>query len=120
MKIIIILCISFLSIVFLYIIYARQDNKINDFETKYSDCNENENILQNRINDMQEEITKLNKMKIADEMIFQYTRCLNIPRSPSCKDGTICRSRQIDCNKYRLVLENDPIAMERIKIAISQ
>jgi len=65
----------------------------------------------------------LAKIKFADENIFNFIRCINIPQSPTCApvgDGsgeTVCRSRQINCNKLKLVLENDPVAVERMKVA---
>lgn len=75
-------------------------------------------LEQNRI--LRENNDYLQKIKFADENIFDFMRCINIPRTPACKsvdDSGICRSRQIDCNKIKLVLENDPIAVERMKIA---
>jgi hypothetical protein len=60
-------------------------------------------------------------IKFADENIFKFIRCINIPQSPVCArtgtGGTVCRSKLIDCNKFKLVLENDPVAVERMKLA---
>uniref|UniRef100_A0A6C0LR72 Uncharacterized protein n=1 Tax=viral metagenome TaxID=1070528 RepID=A0A6C0LR72_9ZZZZ len=72
-----------------------------------------------------QELEHLNKyltdVKLADENIFNFIRCINIPQTPICKgvegNSNICRSKQIDCNKWKLVLENDPIASERMKLA---
>jgi hypothetical protein len=80
------------------------------------------------VNDLAEHLKKRNKylehVKTVDEYIFNFIRCINIPRSPLCKgvegDSNICRSRQIDCNKFKLVLENDPIAVDRMKLATDQ
>lgn len=72
---------------------------------------------------LQQRNNYLEKVKAADENIFNYIRCINIPRVPSCfhdPTGTVCRSRQIDCNKFKLVLQNDPVAVERMKIATDQ
>lgn len=72
---------------------------------------------------LQQRNNYLEKVKAADENIFNYIRCINIPRTPTCfhdPTGTVCRSRQIDCNKFKLVLENDPIAVERMKVATDQ
>jgi len=77
--------------------------------------------LRTQITRLQSENEKLSKIKFADENIFQFLRCLNVPQSPTCAatgtGGTVCRSRLIDCNKYKLVLENDPVAVERMKVA---
>ena len=90
----------------------------------------NENInLSNENVSLRNNIDYLKKVIVADENIFKFIRCINIPMTPVCeikKDGgsrvpngkaTVCRSRQIDCNKFRLVLERDPIAKERMRIA---
>ena len=84
----------------------------------------NEKIKSKKSLDMVNDIKKKHKylwdVKIADENVFNYIRCINIPRTPACKDttsGQICRTRQIDCNKFKLVLENDPVALERLKLA---
>lgn len=80
---------------------------------------------------------KLNHIKIVDEQLFKFIRCINIPQTPVCKNvelsstsnqplygqgkkvgnSSVCRSRFIDCNKFRLLLEQDPVAIERMKIA---
>jgi len=77
--------------------------------------------LRAQIDHLQLENNRLAKIKFADENLFQYLRCLNVPQSPTCAPtgtgGTVCRSRLIDCNKYKLVLENDPVAVERMKVA---
>ena len=78
-------------------------------------------LEQNRV--LRENNDYLQKIKFADENIFDFMRCINVPRTPACKDvdnSGICRSRQIDCNKIKLVLQNDPIAVERMKIATDQ
>lgn len=66
------------------------------------------------------QITNLNKIINADKNIFNYIRCINVPQTPTCttKDNgdNVCRSRFIDCNKFKLVIQNDPIAVERMKI----
>lgn len=72
------------------------------------------------IDEMKKNQKYLWDVKIADENVFNYIRCINIPRTPACKDttsGQICRTRQIDCNKFKLVLENDPVSLDRLKLA---
>lgn len=68
-----------------------------------------------------EQIDQLNKIINADKNIFDYIRCINVPQTPSCvtknNNDVVCKSRQIDCNKFKLVLLNDPVAVERMKIA---
>lgn len=78
------------------------------------------------LKEMRDRANYLAKIKFADENIFNYIRCINIPQAPTCapanrsndpNKGIICRSRQIDCNKLKLVLENDPVAVNRMKVA---
>jgi len=72
------------------------------------------------ISEMKKNQKYLWDVKIADENVFNYVRCINIPRTPACKDttsGQICRTKQIDCNKFKLVLENDPVSLDRLKLA---
>jgi|SRR5271154_1081210 len=119
-----ILIIFFLALGF--IIYTmRQGNKYEElYKSKFKLVNSNEDLIA-EIARLKKNSEYLQRVKIADENIFDYIRCINIPRSPACKgvedgESNICRSRQIDCNKYKLVLENDPIAIERTKIATDQ
>lgn len=60
------------------------------------------------------------KIKFADENIMYYTRCINDPRKKVCKDTNdnkgICRARFQDCNKMRGIIENDPVAVYRMKL----
>ena len=55
-----------------------------------------------------------------DENIFNYIKCINVPRTPTCDSvktgGGVCRSRQIDCNKFKLYLTEDPVAVARMKL----
>jgi hypothetical protein len=57
----------------------------------------------------------------SDENIFAYMRCLNIPQKPICKptsDGqTVCRSKLINCAQYIKIINEDPIAVQRMKLA---
>jgi cell division protein FtsB len=93
----------------------------------------NENYqLKNQIQDLTKQIQDLKNqndylehIKQADESIFNFIRCINIPRTPACRtinesNQKICRSKQIDCNKLKLVLENDPVTVDRMKIATEQ
>lgn len=85
---------------------------VNDYES-----------LKKELTDVKKRANELAKIKFADENIFNFIRCINIPQSPTCASvgngsrETVCRSRQIDCNKLKLVLENDPVAIERMKVA---
>ena len=83
--------------------------------------NKTQNDLSKIIQDLKKENDYLSKVKFADENIFQLIRCINIPQSPTCSSTntgeTVCRSKLIDCNKFKLVLLNDPIAVERMKVA---
>ena len=85
-----------------------------------------------RVQTLAKENEYLKRVKNVDDTIFEFIRCINVPKSPTCKStlddnstsslippnqANICRSRQIDCNKYKLLLIKDPVGIERMKMA---
>jgi hypothetical protein len=125
-----IIIIFFISIFFIIYI-LRIGNQYEELSKIKTTATNNNSELLNQINSLTKQNDYLNKVKTADEQIFDYIRCINIPRTPACKGvedtgrpfdeaSNVCRSRQIDCNKYKLVLENDPVAVERMKVATQQ
>lgn len=94
---------------------------------------EENNQLTSTISLLKKENADLRAIKYADDNIFQFIRCINIPQYPICSPtdpntdptkgsdpgsgGVACRSKQINCNWFKLVLENDPVAVERMKQA---
>lgn len=114
---IIILVIAILG----FIIYKlRWENHTDNLVHTQSDLeNENKRIL-NENAELKNVNKKLSDIKFADENIFKFIRCINIPQAPVCAEtatGTVCRSKLINCNDYKLVLLNDPVAIERMKVA---
>lgn len=114
---ILIICVIVIGFM-IYII--RQNDTVASLENKIT----TEKVKTKESLDMVSDIKRKQKylwdVKIADENIFNYIRCINIPRTPACKNttsGEICRTRQIDCNKFKLVIENDPVSLERLKLA---
>uniref|UniRef100_A0A6C0C8Y7 Uncharacterized protein n=1 Tax=viral metagenome TaxID=1070528 RepID=A0A6C0C8Y7_9ZZZZ len=109
------------AIVIGFVIYiVRQGDTIVALEKKVNDEKAKAKDSLDMASDIKKNQKYLWDVKIADENIFNYIRCINIPRTPACKDttsGQICRTRQIDCNKFKLVLENDPVSLERLKLA---
>ena len=60
------------------------------------------------------------KIKHADENIMYYTRCINDPRKNVCKvvdsnNQDYCSARFMDCNKFKGIVESDPVAIQRMK-----
>lgn len=101
------------------------------YQKKLRNCIKNKNIVQEYTNKLTEQHRSslkerfyLDRIRMADENIFSYLRCINVPRKPSCRKTPtgemICRSRLIDCNKLKLILENDPIAVSRIRLFTDQ
>lgn len=90
----------------------RNSSRLNDdLET------ENEK-LSKELKRSKKQIDLLQKIKNADENIFDFIRCINIPQVKTCREidnGQVCRSRQINCNHLKLLLEDDPIAKLRMK-----
>ena len=116
------LIIFFLIIIVIFIIYiARKQNQYDKLlESKSDLTNTNETKL-NEIAKLKAINKKLLAIKFADENIFKFIRCINIPQTPVCvatgTGGSVCRSKLIDCNNFKLVLFNDPVAVERMKMA---
>ena len=104
----------------IFIIYLiRLGNNYKILENKYEKSVKFANESAKKLNDNKKTYKYLWDVKLADENVFNFIKCINFPKTPSCKDtgdGTICRSRQIDCNKFKLVLENDPISVQRMKL----
>lgn len=125
------LAIITLIFAFVYIYVARLKNQLNNINVTQSDITDESILLSNLITKLKKENEQLKKIVIADENIFSFIRCINVPQTPSCKTttdengdpniprgtATVCRARQIDCNKYKLLFETDPIIKERILLA---
>lgn len=125
------LAIITLIFAFVYIYVARLKNQLNNINVAQSDITDESILLSNLITKLKKENEQLKKIVIADENIFSFIRCINVPQTPSCKTtmdengdpniprgtATVCRARQIDCNKYKLLFETDPIIKERILLA---
>jgi len=113
--------LSFFAIVIGFTIYIiRQGDATVSLEKQLATAKINNQKSIDMVTDIKKNQKYLWDVKIADENVFDYIRCINIPRTPACKDttsGQICRTRQIDCNKFKLVLENDPVSLERLKLA---
>ena len=86
-------------------------------------CDANDTELNNRYQKVKQEKDKLLKIVHTDQDIFNYIRCLNIPRAPVCRQNNgqkMCRSMQIDCNKFRTLIERNPEAKHRLARATDQ
>ena len=114
-----ILLIFFLLIVFI-IIWLRQGNLVDTSGAKIHEIQKENLDLQSQLNNLKRSYKDCQAIKFADENIFSYIRCINVPRKPVCKaentGGEICRSRQIDCNKFKLYVLDDPVAILRMKL----
>jgi hypothetical protein len=116
------LVISVIIIAIIFVIYDARNFYHNRGLSQDKEHLIRQNIELNTQNSKLHEHNKyLQLVKEADENIFDYIRCINIPQAPTCKDTgdetTVCRSRLTDCNKYKLVLENDPVTLQRMKVA---
>lgn len=121
----IILILVIIFIVIFYILNKKSKNRLSKIKRIRNMDKNNKKFLENKIDELQKENNTLKRTIWADNRIFDFIRCINIPQTPVCKsveDGksNICRSRLIDCNRFKLVLENDPIAVERMKRATNR
>lgn len=116
----IIIMVLFFIIIVVGILFIR--NKYIYLKTKLQNksltTTNNDNIK--KIADLNSKIDTLTKILDVDRKIFNFIRCINIPRVTQCKvvsdDGnTVCRSKQLNCNQYKLELENNPFINNRIK-----
>jgi hypothetical protein len=119
-------------IILCFIIYIlRLRHQYTTLQSTHTAIWDDSETLNNSVVRLKKENDVLKKIVVADENIFNFIRCINVPQAPSCLtkmndngDSTIpdepahvCRSRQIDCNKYKLLFESDPIMRERIHLA---
>lgn len=122
-----IIVIIIIIIIVIIIIWIGRKNNLSDLTKNHLNKNivENHN-LQNEIDLLKKENKELRDIKYADDNIFQFIRCINIPQYPICSaanksdtksGGVVCRSKQINCDWFKLVLENNPVAVERMKMA---
>ena len=111
----------FIIIVIFFIYITRKQNQLDKISKAKSNLANLNESTSTEIARLEAENKKLLQIKFADENIFKFIRCINIPQAPVCvatdTGGTVCRSKLIDCNNYKLVLLNDPVAVERMKIA---
>lgn len=118
----IILILFFFILIIIFAVYvARKNNQWDKLVEKQSTLINQHESSEADIAKLRSDNKKLLAIKFADENIFKFIRCINIPQSPVCAStgtgGSVCRSKLIDCNKFKLVLLNDPVAVERMKIA---
>ena len=124
--------IVIVAFILVAVFVLRKNQMLTSLTNQRNDIFDNISDLKSQINTLTTENTYLKKVKDADETIFQFIRCINVPKSPSCKstlddnpnstlipanEADVCRSRQIACNKYKLWLVKDPVGQERMKIA---
>lgn len=126
--------ISIIIIVFVMvsIFVLRKNQLLASVTEEKNDILNNTYGMKDRIQTLTKENEYLKRVKDVDDTIFQFIRCINVPKSPTCKStiddnstsslipskqADVCRSRQIDCNKYKLLLARDPVGIERMKIA---
>jgi hypothetical protein len=112
--------IIFILCLFFMILMLRQGHRFyRDTSHKDSVLKENE-TLKRELSKLRVAYDNCQDVKFADENIFNYVRCINVPRTPVCKPvssgGDVCRSRLIDCDKFKLYVLDDPIAMFRMKM----
>jgi len=117
MMVIIILILVIIGVVYYFYIKRKE----------YFTNNDNNQIMNQDliIADLKDEIAnlkidrdRLTQLKYADDNIFTFLKCHNQPTKNVCKtmkDGSsICRSRLINCDNFRLVLEDDPLTAKRL------
>ena len=119
-----IISIGIVIIAFILYIYITRKNYFSTIASEdLNDIAKKNQSLQNEIDSLQKINKDLQDIKFADDNIFQFIRCINIPQYPICSStdptsgGVVCRSKQINCDWFKLVLENNPVAVQRMKMA---
>lgn len=115
------LIITIICLATLLIILARFRNKNNNLGMNLLNNDIKFKNLTKEIDRQTDLIKYLTKIKNADENIFDLIRCINMPKIPVCKNlgsdprSNVCRSRFIDCNNFKLIVQKDPVAVYRMK-----
>jgi hypothetical protein len=130
--IVILILIVIVTFVMVAVFILRKNQALTSITDQRNDVIENSTGLQTQVQSLQTENKYLKRVKDVDELIFQFIRCINVPKSPTCKTtyddnpnstiipsnkANVCRSRQIDCNKYKLLIVRDQVGIDRLKIA---
>jgi hypothetical protein len=89
-----------------------------------NDCSKKLNVKTDELTDLNDKYNACLNIKFADENIFSYIKCINVPRKKVCKNigqgGETCQTRLTDCTKFRDIIMNDPVALNRIKLLNDQ
>ena len=100
--------IVIVAFILVAVFVLRKNQMLTSLTNQRNDIFDNISDLKSQINTLTTENTYLKKVKDADETIFQFIRCINVPKSPSCKstlddnpnstlipanEADVCRSR---------------------------
>lgn len=118
----VIISLSILTLI-LVIVISILIYYIVQYDNQNDNCQITNNELQEKYQKVKNEKDKLLRIVHVDQDIFNYIRCLNIPRAPVCRTvhgKQICRSMQMNCDKFKNLLETDSDAKHRMKRATDQ
>jgi hypothetical protein len=119
----IIIAILIVVILCAVIMYLRSVGLSTKLDRQKNSCHDELSRLRTRNTQLEKDIQTALDVKYADENIFAYLKCLNSPRTQVCNDtpdgGRVCRSRLMDCSRFKGIVFNDPVASARIVQAIN-
>jgi hypothetical protein len=98
----------------------KSSGVVSDLEDDIYLMKEKIKRLEKENQDLYRQLVACNQIKYADENLFAMVRCINAPRQQVCKaapsGGDVCRSRLIDCTKFRTLVQQDPVALQRMTL----
>ena len=119
---IIIAILIVLSLIFIGVI-LRLIGKIYGLSSEKTTCYNTVNVITKENEQLKKHNKQLIDIKSADEDVLAYLKCLNTPRTEVCKDtpdeGRVCRSRLMDCSKFKNIIFNNPTALWRMEMAVN-
>ena len=120
----IIITFLIIAIIVLFVALLRSGHKYQVEKNEKEYLKKRVKQIRERFVDLKQQNKLCRDIKFADENVFAFVRCINQPKKEICKktpDGNqVCRSRLVECSKFRMILEQDPVSMARLQLATYQ
>jgi len=112
--------VLFVIACFLFYYLLKSSGVVSDLEDDIFLTKDTIDKLKKQNEELYRQYVSCNQIKHADENLFAMIRCINAPRQQVCKNipagGQVCRSRLIDCTKFRTLVQQDPVALDRMTL----
>lgn len=111
--------ILLIIIAILFYYQLRSTYLLRESYVDVDDLKEQNRKMKKTLDEVVDNYKRCIDIKEADENIFDLVRCINAPRKEVCKetgDGKVCRTRIIECNKFKNLVIQNPVAVDRMKM----